>query len=41
MRVAAVRWGTCDTMATSESCCSGDRATASAPRSLTTERRRA
>ena len=38
MSVAAVRCGTCDTVATSVSCCSGDSATTSAPRLVTTAR---
>ena len=37
----AVRWGTCDTRATSASCRSGARVTTSAPREVTTDRMRA
>ena len=40
MRAAAVRWGTCDTTATRSSCRSGGTATTSAPRDVTTARRR-
>ena len=41
MSVAAVRWGTWDTIATSSSWRSGGRATTSAPRDVTTDRMRA
>ncbi len=41
MSVAAVKWGTWDTIATSVSCCCGDRARISAPRLVTTAWRRA
>ncbi len=40
MRVAAVRWGTCDTTATRASCCSGARARTLAPKSARMDRRR-